>query len=78
MVAPKSMKGKIRVFYSATKHLLTDQDLAAAALDERKIRAKEFELHALKHYQKKYGVDEVDYQKTSRTTKKRPDIAVRG
>jgi len=51
--------------------------MEAAALDIRKIRAKEVEEHALKYYQRKYGVDNVDYQKTSRTTKKRPDISVR-
>jgi hypothetical protein len=58
--------------------LWTDQDLKAAALEVRKMRAKEVELHAVKHYQRKYGADNVDYQKTSRTTRKRPDIAVRG
>jgi hypothetical protein len=75
---PKSKKGKILSLYSVYKHMLTDGDLDAAGLEIRKRRAKEVELHAVKHYQRKYGADKVDYQKTSRTTRKRPDIAIRG
>jgi hypothetical protein len=46
-------------------------------LTQRFKRARRFEKHTERYLQRKYGAKRVNPQKTSRTTKKRPDFVVR-
>ena len=70
MPQPKSLKKKIQ----AVGHYFASEDSYSASC--RKIRAREFEEHSSRYLKRKYGSRNVEDQKPSRTSKKRPDHLV--
>jgi len=65
---PRTTKGKAKLAWAVIKG---DRN---PPLANRRIRAKDFEEHAQKYYERKYGKEHVAYQKSSKHTRKRPDF----
>lgn len=70
MPLPRTARGKAKVIWSLIKG---DRD---PSLSVRRIRARDFEDHARKYYERKYGKKHVRTQKHSRHTGRSADIAV--
>ena len=70
MPMPKTVKGKAKLLF---QFLTTGQ---SAKLASRQVRARDFEEHARKHYERKYGKKNVAAQKHSKHSGRRADIAV--
>jgi hypothetical protein len=68
---PRTTKGKLEAVVAVLKSDVKDSRFAV-----QKVRAKDFQRRAEKHYEKKYGKKNVQTQKHSRHSGKYADIAV--
>jgi hypothetical protein len=68
---PKTTKGRIKAVIAVLKSSPSNSRFAV-----QKVRARDFEEHAKKYYERKYGKKKVQTQKHSRHSRRNADIAV--
>lgn len=71
MPFPKTARGKIKAVLAVLKSTPSNSRFAV-----EKVRAKDFEDHARRYHERKYGKKNVETQKHSRHSRRNADIAV--